>query len=173
MAGQREPTDLVVYKGRKHLTKAEIEERKSKEIQAPNDKIKAPNYLSKSEKKEFNKISKELIRIGIMSNLDIDSLAFFIKTRTEYLRITKEVEIRGPTREIEVEDKDPEGNVISTKKVEVINGDYERLLKMQLKVLKVCRKIAADLGLSIASRCKLVVPTSKEEQKENKFKKYL
>lgn len=173
MAGQRQPTDLVVYKGKKHLTKSEIEERKSKEIKAPNDKVKAPSYLSKNEKKEFNKIAKELIKIGIMSNLDIDSLSFFIKTRTEYLRITKEVEIRGPTREIEVEDKDPEGNVIGTKKVEIINDDYERLLKMQLKVLTACRKTAADLGLSIASRCRLVVPTSKEEQKENKFKKYL
>ena len=66
------------------MTKSEIEERKSKEIKAPNDKIKAPAYLSKNEKKEFNKIAKELIKIGIMSNLDIDSLSFFIKTRAEY-----------------------------------------------------------------------------------------
>lgn len=28
MAGQRQPTDLVVMKGKKHLTKAEIEARK-------------------------------------------------------------------------------------------------------------------------------------------------
>ena len=147
MAGQREPTDLVVYKGRKHLTKAEIEERKSQEIQAPNDKIKAPNYLSKSEKKEFNKISKELIKIGIMSNLDIDSLSFFIKTRTEYLRITKEVD--------------------------VIDEDYERLFKMQLKALASCRRAAADLGLSIASRCRLVVPKGKDEKPKNKFAKFM
>ena len=40
MAGQREPTDLVVYKGRKHLTKSEIEERKSKEINKLKNKIK-------------------------------------------------------------------------------------------------------------------------------------
>lgn len=173
MAGPRQPTDLVVLKGKKHLTKSEIEERKSKEIKAPNDKVKAPSYLSKNEKKEFNKIAKELIKIGIMSNLDIDSLSFFIKTRSEYLRITKEVEIRGPTKKVEVEAKDSEGNVIDIKEVDVIDDDYERLFKMQLKALASCRKAAADLGLSIASRCRLVAPTSKQEQKENKFKKYL
>ena len=29
MAGQRQPTDLIVMNGRKHLTKAEIEARKN------------------------------------------------------------------------------------------------------------------------------------------------
>lgn len=173
MAGPRQPTDLVVLKGKKHLTKSEIEERKSQEIKAPNDKIKAPDYLSKSEKKEFNKISKELIKIGIMSNLDIDSLSFFIKTRTEYLRITKEVEIRGPTKKVEVEVKDHEGNVTDVKEVDVIDDDYERLFKMQLKALASCRKAAADLGLSIASRCRLVVPKSKDEKPKNKFTKFM
>lgn len=35
MAGQRQPTDLVVMKGKKHLTKAEIEARKNAEVVAP------------------------------------------------------------------------------------------------------------------------------------------
>ena len=39
MAGQRQPTDLVVMKGKKHLTKAEIEARKNAEVVAPNDKV--------------------------------------------------------------------------------------------------------------------------------------
>ena len=34
MAGQRQPTDLVVMKGKKHLTKAEIEARKNAEVVA-------------------------------------------------------------------------------------------------------------------------------------------
>ena len=37
MAGQRQPTDLVVMNGRKHLTKAEIEARKNAEVTAPCD----------------------------------------------------------------------------------------------------------------------------------------
>lgn len=173
MAGPRQPTDLLVLKGKKHLTKSEIEERKNKEIKAKNDKIKAPDYLSKDEKKEFKKISKELIEIGIMSNLDIDCLSFFIKTRAEYLRITKEVEIRGPTKEIELEEKNTEGIVIGTKNIIVIDDDYERLIKLQLKVLNSCRKAASDLGLSIASRCRLVVPKQDNNKPANKFTKFM
>lgn len=173
MARPRQPTDLLLVKGRKHLTKSEIEERKNSEIKAKNDKIKAPNYLSKDEKKEFKKISKELIEIGIMSNLDIDSLSFFIKTRSEYLRVTKDVEARGPTKEIEIEITDDKGIVVETKKKTIVDDDYERLLKMQLKLLNSCRKTASDLGLSIASRCRLVVPKQDKEKPENKFNKFM
>ena len=42
MAGQKQPIDLVVMKGKKHLTKAEIEARKNSEVTAPNDKVKPP-----------------------------------------------------------------------------------------------------------------------------------
>lgn len=172
MAGTRQPTDLVVYKGKKHLTKSEIEERKKREINAPNDKVKAPNYLNKDEKKEFNKIAKELIRIGIISNLDVDCLSFFIKTRAEYLKITKEVEIRGPTKMVEFEEKDQEGNITIKNKI-VIDDDYTRLLRMQLKALESCRKTASDLGLSISSRCKLVVPKKDDDKPKNKFAKFM
>jgi hypothetical protein len=51
MAGQRQPTDLVVMKGKKHLTKAEIEARKNAEVVAPNDKVKPPAYLTPEQKK--------------------------------------------------------------------------------------------------------------------------
>ena len=44
MAGQRQPTDLVVMKGKKHLSKAEIAARKDAEVVAPNDKVRPPAY---------------------------------------------------------------------------------------------------------------------------------
>lgn len=173
MAGPRQPTDLLVLKGKKHLTKAEIKERKNSEISAPNDDIKPQNYLNKSEKREFNRISKELLKTGIISNLDIDSLSFFIKTRSEYLKLTKEIEIRDPVKIIQVPEKDEKGFKIGMKDVYVVDETYADLLKLQLKVVETCRKIASDLGLSIASRCRLVVPTAKEEKKENKFAKFM
>jgi hypothetical protein len=46
-------------------------------------------------------------------------------------------------------------------------------LKVQSKFFDQCRQSANDLGLTISSRCKLVVPaTEKPEVKENKFKKF-
>ena len=56
MARPREPVDLVVLKGKKHLTKAEIENRTSKEAKAPSDKIRAPSYLPKDLRRDFKKI---------------------------------------------------------------------------------------------------------------------
>lgn len=173
MARPRQPTDLIMLKGKKHLTKAEIKDRKSKEIKAKSDKIKAPNYLNKKEKLEFNSIAKQLKEIEIMSNLDIDALSFFIKTRSEYMKISAEVEKRWPVTLIEKEVKDNEGNLINIEEIFVVDEVYESLVKMQLKVLNACRKCASDLGLSIASRCRLVVPATKEEQKQNKFSKFM
>ncbi|WWU66125.1 phage terminase small subunit P27 family [Clostridium baratii] len=163
MARPKQPIDLIMLKGRKHLSKAEIEERKNTEIKAKNDKVKPPNYLSKNLKKEFKNISKELIEIGIMTNLDIDCLARFLISQNEYLKITKAVEARGPTKFIEVEEKDKEGNVTERKNLEVIDPMYESLLIMQNRVFTQCRQAASDLGLSISSRCKLVLPKLRED----------
>ena len=45
-------------------------------------------------------------------------------------------------------------------------------LTYQDRALKQCRACANDLGLSISSRAKLVMPPPKEEKKENKFAKF-
>ncbi|MHB9924811.1 phage terminase small subunit P27 family [Clostridium botulinum] len=142
MARPRQPTDLLLVKGKKHLTKTEIADRKSKEVQAPNDNIEPPSYLPNNLKKEFKRISKELIDIGIMSNLDCESLARFIVSEYNYQKITKKLLKTG-----------------------VDNKKYLDLLLMQEKLFKMCRQSAGDLGLTISSRCKLVIPKN-EEKKE-------
>ena len=142
IARPRQPTDLLLVKGKKHLTKSEIEDRKSKEIKAPSDKVKAPSYLPADLKKEFNKIAKELKEIGIITNLDIDALARFIIAKKMYLELTKQI-LEKP--ELMIVDKD----IVTT----------------QDKLFKQCRASASDLGLTISSRCKLVVP-KKEDKKE-------
>ena len=52
MAGQRQPTELVLMKGKKHFTKAEIEARKNAEVVAPNDKVKPPAYCGTGAKEK-------------------------------------------------------------------------------------------------------------------------
>jgi len=136
----RQPINLIEAKGRKHLTKAEIEERKKSEIQAPSDKIRAPSYLDKELKKEFNKLAKELKEVGIMTNLDVDALARFIIAKKMYVDITEKI-VNNPGLLL---DKD--------------------IVGVQDKLFKQCRASAGDLGLTISSRCKLAVP--KPEKKE-------
>ena len=91
MARPKEPIDLVKAKGRKHLTKAEYERRKKAEVTAPCDNVTPPAYLTKKEKEKFNEIARQLIDIGIMTNLDCDVLARYVRADSEYLKLTKQL----------------------------------------------------------------------------------
>ena len=91
MAGTRQPTDLVVLKGKKHLTKAEIEARKNAEVKAPCDKVKPPAYLSPELKKKFRKLAKELLEIKLIANVDCDALARLLIAQEKYLEVTKKL----------------------------------------------------------------------------------
>ncbi len=55
MARPRQPVDLLLVKGKKNLTKQEIEERRAQEVKAPNDKVKAPSYLPKDLKESLKR----------------------------------------------------------------------------------------------------------------------
>ncbi|MBS6022857.1 MAG: P27 family phage terminase small subunit [Paeniclostridium sordellii] len=49
--------------------------------------MKPPSHLIKEEKKQFKKISKNLIEIGIMGNSDCNSLATYIKAYSRYVKV--------------------------------------------------------------------------------------
>jgi P27 family predicted phage terminase small subunit len=149
MGRPRQPVELVAFKGKKHLTKAEIEERKAQEVKAANDKVEPPSYLREEMKEEFMEIANELLDIGIMTNLDVDALARFLIAKTLYLEVTNKL-LEQP--ELMITEKD----IVST----------------QDKLFKQSRVAATDLGLTISSRCKLVVPKTKEEKPKNKFEKF-
>ncbi|WP_242224490.1 phage terminase small subunit P27 family [Bacillus cereus group sp. BfR-BA-01380] len=164
MARPRQPIDLLVYKGKKNLTKQEVEERKSQEIKAPNDKIKAPTYLPKDLRRKFKKISDELVEIGIMSNLDVDALARYLLSEKMYWQVTETLLDTSPTKMETFIKTDQDGNVVESVEDIVSNDVYTDLLVNQDKLFKQCRQAASDLGLTITSRCKLVVPKKEEGQ---------
>ncbi|MGX7745683.1 phage terminase small subunit P27 family [Rhodopseudomonas parapalustris] len=133
-----------------HLTKAEIEERKANEIKAPSDNIQPPSYLPDDLKAKFNYLSQELVNIGIMSNLDCEALARFIVSESQYEKVTEKI-----------------------LKSKTIGPKYFQLLQVQEKLFRMCRAAAGDLGLTISSRCKLVIPKKQEDKKPNKFTKFM
>ncbi len=146
MARPRQPIDLLVAKGKKNLTKKEIAERKAQEIKVDSDRVEPPSYLPDKLKKEFNKIAKELIEIGIMSNLDNEALARFITSEYNYQKVTKKLLKMG-----------------------VDNKKYYNTVLLQEKMFKMCRQAANDLGLTISSRAKLVMPKKEKIKEETKF----
>jgi P27 family predicted phage terminase small subunit len=170
LARPREPVDLLLVKEKKHLTKEEIANRKSTEVSAPADKVRAPSYLSKKLKVEFDSIAQELIDIGIMSNLDCDALARYLLAKDMYVKITNRLSKMKPTRKAKmIERIDGIEKVLD---VEVPNEAFADILISQDKLFKQCRVAAGDLGLTISSRCKLVVPKKPEEKPPSKFSRF-
>ena len=153
MAGQRLPLEVVQARGSKHLTKAEIKERQEREIKPITDNIIAPGYLVKKQKNEFYKIAEQLQKLKILGETDVDALGRYITAKDMYENAVKQM-----------------------RKPEVKNDPiaFEKWLNIQDKLFKQCRASANDLGLSISSRCKLVVPDANktEAPKENKFKRF-
>lgn len=149
MAGrQKQPVDLMLVKGKTHMTKAEIEKRKSEEVKAPADKIRAPSYLPNDLKREFRKLAKELVEINIMSNLDIDALARFIMSRRLYNDLMAKLLAKPDL---------------------MLDKDFA---SAQDKLFKQCRSSASDLGLTITSRCKLVVPKKEDNKPKSKWDRF-
>lgn len=152
MAGQRQPIELIIANGKKHLTKAEIEARRNGEVKPLEGDILAPSYLTKKQRDEFSKIAEQLERLKIIGETDIDALARYIIAQDLYINAVKKL------RSKEVRN-DPELT--------------ESWLKVQERFFKQARASATDLGLTISSRCKLVVPAANEpEKRENKFAKF-
>ena len=177
MAGQRQPTDLVVMKGKKHLTKAEIEARKNAEVVAPNDKVKPPAYLTPEQKKNFRKLSKELLAIKLIANVDCDALARLLIAQDQYIEITDKIRetplmVDVPVYEMRENPGTGEQERVQVGTREVVNGERERLMIIQDRCMKQCRQGASDFGMTVSSRCRLVVPKAKETKPENKFAKY-
>ena len=87
----REPFDLLIAKARKHLTNEEIDKRKESKVKAPSDKIRVPSYLTPALKRELNILAKQLIDVGIMTNLDVDALARFIIAHAMHITLSLQI----------------------------------------------------------------------------------
>lgn len=152
MAGQRQPIELVIAKGKKNLTKEEIQARRDSEVKPITDNIIAPDYLTKKQKNDFEKYSEQLQKLKIMGETDIDALARYVVSLDLYIKLSKQIAKRDVYTDPILLDK---------------------YMKNQDRAYKQCRSSAIDLGLTISSRCKLVVPVAKEGvKKTNKFKKF-
>lgn len=177
MAGQRQPTDLVVMKGKKHLTKAEIEARKNAEVIAPSDKVRPPTYLTAEQKKKFRKLAKELLAVKLIANVDCDALARLLIAQEQFIEITEEIQrtplmVDIPVYEMRENPDTGEKESVQVGTRQVVNGERERLMIIQDRCMKQCRQGASDFGMTVSSRCRLVVPKAKDEKPENKFSKY-
>lgn len=144
MARPREPVDLIKAKGKKHMSKAEYEERKEQEVEVPFTDVEPPEYLTgKKQLEKFNYYADMLLKIGIFTELDVDCLARYIMGEQLYLQYT--------------------GLLISLIK----SKDFDQMGKiqgLQDRAFRQCQQCARDLGLTISARCKLIIPKTDEDE---------
>lgn len=169
-ARPREPIDLIKAKGKKHLTEEEYETRKAQELDVPFTDVQPPDYLTAKQKKEFIEIAEQLLALNIMTELDTNVLAQYCIAKTLYLDYSDQlkkvmskknaVHKWGVIEQIASNCEDEED---MRKLLECIlrrqrGDDATVLMNLQDKAFKQCLACARELGMTITSRCKIVVP---------------
>ena len=173
MPNPREPINILLAKGRKHLTQEEIQRRMATEPTAPADDIQPPEYLSKKQREEFSALAEELQRIKIIGNVDAGELARYVVAHGFYARYTK---LLRTLPELRAKLAAEEGRAVAAGEEiddEDVALELERSLALlQDKYFTQCEATARALGLNITSRCKLVIPQEPPVPKSNKFERF-
>lgn len=162
MPGPRQPIELVIAKGKKHLTKNEIEERRRSEVRGLTNGIAAPSFLTAKQKRQFDVIAGQLLEIGIMSSTDNDALARYITAQGLYEQAVKDL---AKVQKEKPHEADSGKLICWVNLLETLDKRVDRYYKQ-------AQNAASALGLTISSRCKLVVPKSDEPPKGNKFDRF-
>ena len=162
MPGPRQPIELVIAKGKKHLTKNEIEERRRSEVRGLTNGIAAPSFLTAKQKRQFDVIAGQLLEIGIMSSTDNDAIARYITAQGLYEQAVKDL---AKVQKEKPHEADAGKLICWVNLLETLDKRVDRYYKQ-------AQNAASALGLTISSRCKLVVPKSDEPPKGNKFDRF-
>lgn len=152
MPGPRVPTDVLIANGRKHLSKAEEAKRRAGEVKVePPKTAKPPKWLPEGLKKDFRAIGKKLIEAGLYTDLDADTLGRYLVAQHQWLQATQEA------------------SKALTAKDQKAADDWS---KIQERYFKQARNCANDMGLTISSRCRMVMP-KQEAEGEDEFTAFL
>ena len=147
MPGPRQPTDVVKAKGRKHLSKTEEAQRRAGEVQVERPKtVKVPKWVPEDLKKEFRALGRKLLAAGLYTDLDADTLGRYLVAQRQYILATQETERALDQRNQEMADS---------------------WGKIQERYFKQARNCANDMGLTVTSRCRLVVPDAPQKGEED------
>jgi len=132
---------------RKHMSRAQREARANAEarLRAPADRVRPPSWLPKDAKKLFRALAKELLPLGLVSNLDVTMLSVFANTLAAYHRLNAILE--------------RDGSVIDyTNKGGATNPVSHPAFIQQKQLSDQLRMLASEFGLTTASRARLAIP---------------
>ncbi|KHO62680.1 terminase [Thermoanaerobacter sp. YS13] len=157
MGRKAKPIALHLLEGKKHLTKAEIEQRLAGEQQFAigTDKIKPPKWLDKVAQKEFKRIVKEMEQTGILTNIDVDMLALYCDAYSQYIQCCEVIRQEGLMVEY-------------TNKAAETNKVPHPLLSKKKQLFEQMKAIASEFGFTPSARARIAIP-KQEKKEETKF----
>lgn len=145
MAGRhKQPVEVLQARGKSHLGAEQAYERRRREPHSPDTAIVCPAYITDSDaQREFERYAEMLDRLRVWSELDADELARYVMAEQAYEAYMLQL--------------------IAA----IASGDVDKaseIQKLEIAQSEQARKSAAALGMTITSRCKLVVPTPNDDE---------
>lgn len=173
----KKPIALHLAEGNpSHLTKDEIEKREEEEIQVPFKDVVPPDYLTADQKREFNKYAEMLLKLDIFTELDVDILAQYCIAKEMYIMYSKQIKKVLAKENAVHKWSVVESLAVDCEDVESLKKLLEKLIRrqrgddvavmmaLQDKAHKQCLACARELGMTITSRAKLVIPQPPENE---------
>jgi P27 family predicted phage terminase small subunit len=138
------------------LSKEEIERRREAEIKPPSDNIECPTWLKGEGRKEWDRIAGDLEALGLLTNVDVGTLAICCDAYGKYVTATRKIK----ANELLVEHQNA-----ASKKNQVTNP----LIQIAAKYADMYKKYMAEFGLSPVARARLVAAKSDGDEDDDDF----
>ena len=154
MPGPRQKLIVLEGNGRKHLSKSEKAQRAAQEINLPKPKtMRVPKWLPDYLKPDFRALAKELLAADMgIAQLDQDTLGRYVVAQRQFTAACKLVQDA-----LDREDAD----------------QVNKWTKAQKSYFEQARACANDLGMTITSRCRLVLPEGARPPEINPFERMM
>ena len=154
MPGPRQKLSVLEGNGRKHLSKAERAQRAAQEVDLPKPKsLRVPKWLPDYLRSDFRALAKELLAADLgAAQLDRDTIARYIVAQHQFAASCRMVQDA-------LDQEDPD----------LVN----KWSKAQKTYFEQARACANDLGMTVTSRCRLVLPEGVRSKEPNAFEKML
>lgn len=110
-----------------------------------------PEWLCDTAKQEWNRVSGQLERLGLLTEIDMASLVGYCESYAQYRRAMEFIHKQGET--IEIEDED--GNLKYVQQVPQVS--------IANKALANIKALAAEFGMTPSARGRIEVPGLKDD----------
>lgn len=154
MPGPRQKLSVLEGNGRKHLSAAEKAQRAAQEVNLPKpQKMPVPKWLPERLRKTYRALAKEILAADMgAATLDADTLGRYVVAQDNFTALIPLVQDALMERDV---------------------ATLKEYTKAQDAYFKQARACANDMGMTITSRCRLVMPESNQPKEQNAFERLM